>query len=226
MLVIAHRGASYDHPENTLEAFDAARSQGADWVELDVRLSADGGVRVLHDPVLPDGRVLAETPTIEISDDVPDLATALAVCRPLGVNVEIKHARDEPGFSEDRRIVGPVLDAIHLTPGGAPEVLVSSFDHGVLEALAAADPTVPRAWLVLKLDGVIERCAQAGHVAVHPADWLVDENFVAAAHDAGLAVNVWTVDDPARIVQLAAWGVDGVVTNRPALVRSVLDGRI
>lgn len=225
MLVIAHRGASHDHPENTLEAFDAARVQGADWVELDVRLTSDGAVRVLHDPALPDGRILAETSSIEISEDFPDLETALAVCRPMGVNIEIKHGRDEPGFSEDRRIVGPVLEAVRLTPGGAPEVLVSSFDHGVLEALAEADPSVPRAWLVLTVEGVIERCARAGHVAVHPADWLVDERFVTAAHDAGLAVNVWTVDDPGRIEQLAAWGVDGVVTNRPALAREVLDSR-
>ena len=62
--VIGHRGASHDHPENTVEAFGAAQAMGADWVELDVRVTADHELIVHHDPVLPDGR--AEPYAVEI----------------------------------------------------------------------------------------------------------------------------------------------------------------
>ncbi|HLU41847.1 MAG TPA: glycerophosphodiester phosphodiesterase, partial [Microthrixaceae bacterium] len=74
VLVIAHRGASADHRENTIEAFHGAREQGADWVELDVRRSADGALVVHHDPVYADGRTVARVAADDRPDHVPLLA--------------------------------------------------------------------------------------------------------------------------------------------------------
>ena len=80
-LVVAHRGASVGRRENTVEAFEEAAAQGADWVEMDVRLSADGVLVVHHDAHFDDGRLVRETPADEVPDYVPNLAEAFEACR-------------------------------------------------------------------------------------------------------------------------------------------------
>ena len=97
-LVIAHRGSSKAEPENTLAAFRRAREDGADLVELDVRLTVDGALAVVHDPLLGDGRVVAETDSFDLPDHIPLLDAALEACAGLVVNVEIKSSPREPGF--------------------------------------------------------------------------------------------------------------------------------
>ncbi len=88
---MAHRGASEDHPPgNTVEALAAAGLLGADWVELDVRLTADGALAVHHDPELPDGRRIIDLPAARLPVWVPLLGPALDATAGLGVNVEIK----------------------------------------------------------------------------------------------------------------------------------------
>lgn len=219
MKVIGHRGASADWPENTIAAFRGARAQGADWVELDVRSTSDGRLVVLHDAHLPDGRAVAATTREEIPSEVPTLAAALDACAPMGVNVEIKHDPGEPGFHEDRRIVEMTAEVVAAC---AVPVLVSSFDLGVIDRWRERLPEVDTAYLVFDprsgLDAV-EVCVRNGHRALHPWDPCVDRALVDAAHDAGIELNVWTVDDPDRIRELAAWGVDGIVTNVPAVAR-------
>jgi len=74
-------------------------------------------------------------------------------------------------------------------------------------------------------DRLLAELGQAGMAAVNPADALVDAAFVAAAHATGLAVNVWTVDDPGRMGQLVELGVDGIITNVPDVARQVVDAR-
>ncbi|MCC6225442.1 MAG: glycerophosphodiester phosphodiesterase [Microthrixaceae bacterium] len=220
--VIGHRGASADWPENTVAAFVGASSAGADWVELDVRLTALDEPVVIHDPFLPDGRVVCELRGQDLPPSIPGLREALHACSPMGVNVEIKHAAEEPGFSADRHIAEIVVSALADAPS---EVLISSFDLAVIDRCRSLAPHVPTAYLVLDArspSGAIEACVEGGHSAIHPWDPGVDEALVAAAHHAGLALNVWTVDDPERIACLARWGVDGIVTNVPALARQVL----
>lgn len=220
--IIAHRGASADWPENTVAAFGGARDAGAHWVELDVRLTADDRLVVLHDPFLADGRLVCELLGTDLPSEVPSLAEALDVCVPMGVNVEIKHDPAEPGFSDDRRIADLTVAALATRP---VEVLISSFDLAVVERCRQLAPQLATAYLVLDarnpLDAVAA-CVAGGHGALHPWDPLVDEDLVERAHAAGLALNVWTVDDPERIRQLAAWGVDGIVTNVPAAARAAL----
>jgi glycerophosphoryl diester phosphodiesterase len=196
-LVIAHRGASAHAPENTVQAFVLAGELGADWVELDVH-EVDGVLVVSHDLPAPTG--------------APTLAEALAACGALGVNVEVKDAPAEP-----------VLAAIRDWGG---QVIVSSFDARTVDAVRAADPSVPTAQLTFLLDRPLDETLAwvvgRGHGWWHPYQGLLDEATVAAALAAGLHVNTWTVDDPARIAALASWGVDGIVTNDVPAARSAL----
>jgi glycerophosphoryl diester phosphodiesterase len=226
-LVIAHRGASAHHPENTLAAFAGARELGADWVELDVRRTADGVLAVHHDARLADGRVLADVTAAELPTDVCDLTAALGACAPLGVNVEIKSWPVDPGVDPDLGLADAVVAVLrdHRPEGG---LVVSSFHLATIDRVRALDPGVPTAWLVhpaLAPEVAVDRTVAGGHAGVHPHDAMVDATVVARAHDAGLFVNVWTVDDPGRMAELVALGVDGVVTNRVDVGRAVVDGR-
>ena len=99
-LVIAHRGASSDFPENSLEAFSGAFEQGADWIELDVRRSKDGVLVVHHDAHLSDGRLIRDLDSNLLPEEVPSLAEAFEASENMGVNVEIKHLPGEPDFEE------------------------------------------------------------------------------------------------------------------------------
>ena len=109
-LVIAHRGASADFPENSLDAFSGALQQGADWIELDVRRSKDGVLVVHHDAHLPDGGLIKDLDSNCLPKEIPSLAEAFEASESMGVNVEIKHLPGEPDFEE----VDLVLSLIHI----------------------------------------------------------------------------------------------------------------
>ncbi len=212
-LVIAHRGASAAAPENTVEAFALARTLGADWVELDVRTTADGALVVVHDRELPDGRLVAELRRAELPSSVPLLDAALDACHGMGVNIEIKRA-----------LPSDVVDLLRRRDR-VDEVLVSSFALDVVDGVRAIDPSVPTALLTFDLPdptATVAAAAAAGHPGLNPFVTTVDVALVALAHRAGLAVNVWTVDEPEAIASLAALGVEGIVTNVPDVARSVL----
>lgn len=185
-----HRGAPLRARENTVESFRAAVAEGADGIELDVRCAPDGRLVVFHDD-LPD----------PLPAWVPGLGEALDACGEVLVNVELK----EPLAVE----VLPFLEG--------RDVLVSCFDIDVLHPLVGV---VPTAWLVMVASpGDVDVCAGRGHVAYHPYHASVDAGLVQQAHEAGLAVNTWTVDDPARYAELVEMGVDAVVTNDLAALR-------
>jgi glycerophosphoryl diester phosphodiesterase len=200
-LVIAHRGASAHRPENTVEAFALAAELGADGVELDVHALADGRLVVVHD---------APDPAVPLPASVPTLAEALEACGPLAVNVEIKAAP-----------VGAVAEVVRAWGG---EVLVSSFDHAVVDEAVALG--LPSAQLTFLRDRPVEETVawlvRRGLRWWHPHAGTLTEVEVAAAHGAGLGVNTWTVDDPGRVAELASWGVEGIVTNDVPAARSAL----
>jgi glycerophosphoryl diester phosphodiesterase len=226
-LVIAHRGASKAEPENTVSAFRAARSLGADWVELDVRLTQDRALAVHHDAALPGGEPVVNTDSKKLPENVPLLAGALSACAGMGVNVEIKNLPHEPGFEEDAAIAGLVLDVLRAGDPAQP-IIVSSFHPATLLRLRALDSSIATALLTFNLPdpaAAIAACVEAGHTALHPFVGTVDAALVDACHAAGLAVNVWTVDDPDRMTELVALGVDGIVTNVPDVARAVVDQR-
>lgn len=214
-LVIAHRGASRDEPENTLAAFRRAGVVGADGVELDVRRTADDRLVVHHDPVLADGRVIRETASADLPPDVPELSAALDACDGMFVNVEIKNEEFEPDFDPSDWIAHRVAADLHRR-GNPTRWLVSSFRIETVDLFRRLVPSVRTAWLVYGPSAeVLERAAASNHVAVHPKVELLTGPSVRAAHAVGLAVNTWTCDDPVRMRELIAWGVDGICTNLP-----------
>jgi glycerophosphoryl diester phosphodiesterase len=198
-------------PENTVRAFAAAVRMGADGVELDVRRTADGATAILHHPVLADGRAVASVLAADLPVDVPNLRQALLACGTLVVNIEIK---EPPALAE--LVVAEVRD-LAMTD----RVVVSSFDPAAVDRVRALDDDIPTALLALvgaepgSAERLIRECHRWGHRAVHPHHLVVDERFMELAGAAGLDVNVWTVDDPERIVALAQLGVNAVVTNVP-----------
>jgi glycerophosphoryl diester phosphodiesterase len=225
-LVYGHRGASAHAPENTIEAFALARAQGADGVELDVRRCLDGDMALHHDAELPDGRRIVELTRADLPAHSCTLAEALDVCAGMVVNVEIKNAPVDPDHDPECLLADAVVGLL-AERGGRDRVIVSSFGLPTIDRVHALAPGLATGLLTF-LDPIgpkaIELAAGRGHVAVHPHVATVDEAYVVLAHDHGLAVNVWTVDDAEQIRRLADWGVDGIVTNVPDVAVNALGG--
>jgi glycerophosphoryl diester phosphodiesterase len=230
VLVIGHRGASAARPENTVEAFRHAAALGADWVELDVRRTADDHLAVHHDAVLPDGRAIVEVAAADLPPSLPSLAEALDACAGMGVNIEIKNDRHDPDFDPDDRVAIAVAELLSGATPALPtdRVLVSSFNPSTIGLVHDRAPHVPTGRLTANghdLSGRLERTAAAGHTAINPFDELVDHRLVEQAHDAGLLVYVWTVDDADRMRALVGLGVDGIITNVPDVARAAVGPR-
>ncbi|MDH3705886.1 MAG: glycerophosphodiester phosphodiesterase [Acidimicrobiia bacterium] len=224
-LVIAHRGASADERENTVAAFRKARDLGADWVELDARRTADGVIVVHHDAHLADGRLIAEYEVGELPDELPSLAEALEACEGMGVNIEIKNLPDDPDFDADH-LVSDAVAGLARAYLDLENVLVSSFNIDAIDRIKQIDPELPTAYLAGDMGDPargVARTLAHGHQAFHPYQALVDPLLVERAHEAGIAINVWTVDDPDRIGELVRMRVDGIVTNDVATGRRVVD---
>lgn len=221
----AHRGASVARTENTLEAFTEARAQGAAGVELDVRRSADGAMAVHHDAELADGRRIVDLSAAELPAHVPLLDAALDACAGMIVNIEIKNVEVDPDFDPDQFLARAVVDLV-CERGASGEVIVSCFGLAAIDRVRSLDPSIATGYLAsARWDqrGALQRAIDGGHSAFHPYDLVVNPDLVAAAHDAGVAVNVWTVDDPDRIRWLAHdCGVDAIITNVPDVALAAL----
>jgi glycerophosphoryl diester phosphodiesterase len=227
VLCIAHRGASHDAPENTLEAFRLAVRQRADMIETDLHLSRDGAVPLHHDSSLG-GRPLAELSLCEIRaarPGVPTLEEALDVVgAEIPFNLELKALPDDvtPYRGLEERVLAEVRRR-----GWLARTLFSSFYDAALARLRELEPAARIGLLVSTRSAarMLERAARLGAEAVHPARPLVREGLVAEIHGAGLRVHVFTVDDPEDQRRLIEWGVDGIFTNVPARLREILDSR-
>jgi glycerophosphoryl diester phosphodiesterase len=221
-LVIAHRGASAAHPPgNTIPAFAASAALGADWVELDVHLSADGAMVVHHDADLADGRAIGSISGVDLPGEVPLLAAALAACGGLGVNVEIKP--DGPSDLRDR-LIDSVIDLLRRS--GEPErFLVTSFDATIIGEVRIRASELPTGFLAMEIPSggpELGRISMMGHVAINPWFGKIDATLVENAHALGLVVNAWTVDEPDQMRRLVDIGIDGIITNVPDVCQSVL----
>lgn len=216
--IFGHRGAcdaTAGVTENTVAAYRLARELGADGVELDVRLVADDSLLLHHDPSLSDGRSVADLTMADRPDSMPTLTEALDALEGLTVNIEIKNIPTEDAFDPTCR-VADLMVAELAKRNWRDRVLVSSFHPPTVDRVRALDPDVPTAvlsGLQLTAADSIELAVAGGHDAIHPHVAFVTPELVAAAHDVGLAVNVWTVNDPDVIAELAGIGVDGIVTD-------------
>jgi glycerophosphoryl diester phosphodiesterase len=229
-LVVAHRGASLEQSENTIQAFEAAIDVGADAVEFDVRMTADGHAVVMHDPDVSrttDGQGLVSEMTLaELRKlGVPTLREALeCLAGRAGADIEIKNLPGEPGFTPDREeAVEATLDALDAVsfPG---QVIVSSFNPASIAHSRSLRPDVPTGLLTsFEVDAgeALHRATADGHPWVLPFVLKVLEagdGFSDRARAGGALLGVWIADDPDTARRLFELGADAVATNDPRAI--------
>jgi glycerophosphoryl diester phosphodiesterase len=229
MELIGHRGGAALGPENTLAAIEAGFAAGADGVEVDVRLTVDGAIVLMHDPDIArttggTGRVGDLRLDALRALNVPTLEEALdAVPRDRLVIVELKGHPWEAGYDPGEpaaRAVAAMLAAVRDR-----RLLVSSFNPLALHVVREEAPRVPTAVLTTAAFDLASNLAGAidgGHAECHVPAQILEESFVGDAHAAGRRVVAWTVDDPERLRTFALWGVDGVITDDPGAARRAL----
>lgn len=228
-LIFGHRGASRAAPQNTLAAFRKAAEMGADGVELDVHLSADGMPVVIHDArvdATTDGTgavadfTVAQLQALDAGarfdpafagERVPTLEETLAAFgQQLLFNIELK------AFTrKDAALELAVVEVVRRL-GLAERVWFSSFKPYSLLQVRRLAPEIPCGLLYDAL-GIGARLLGplTPHEALHPHHVLLSEARIRRAHRRGLWVATWTVDDVERARTLAAWGVDAIITNTP-----------
>ena len=238
-LIIAHRGASAAAPQNTLAAFRQAMELGADGVELDVQLSADGAVVVIHDFAVDKttdgtGRVATKT-LLELEaldagakfspqfagERIPTLAQVFEVLQgKLLVNVELKDFNPRSSA-----LAAPVVEVVRKH-AMEKRVLFSSFNPFALRAVKRLAPQIPAGLLYAPNLAIYLRRAWLAplvpHEARHPESSMVTARTMKWYRARGFCVNVWTVDDPAEMRRLIALGVDGIITNRPDVLSQIV----
>ncbi|MCC7076478.1 MAG: hypothetical protein IT198_05075 [Acidimicrobiia bacterium] len=240
-LVFGHRGASAK-PENTLDAFDHARTCGADGVELDVRFTSEREIVVIHDANLERTTGLAgavhETTLVHIrtsaTTHVPTLAEVLEWARAGGelLNIEVKNLPGyDSGGTPSHDLILAVAAAV-AARGLTSRTVISSFNVHDLLALKAAFPDFRVAWLTMPMVPHHELVAVAdahGIDGIHPhISGLGGEALDRAVRDVAEAVRCrwlmpWTVNSPDEVRRAAAAGVGGIVTDEPALVLDALE---
>jgi len=233
--VLGHRGARRRAAENTSAAFDLAMSEGADGVELDVRLDRDGDVVVIHDADLARvtegrdsrrvemvGRREIESIDVGGGERVPRLEDVLEWARRYGARVNVELKRD---VSRRALFVWKVVRLVRRDPSAGERILISSFDPLLIAATARLLPNVPCGWLVdgrARMPGRSPLERLVGASAVHPHWSLVTKNSIASWQRDGLPVNVWTVNDVDEARRLASLGVDAIITDEPSKILAAL----
>ncbi len=233
--VIGHRGAAADAPENTLTGLRKARALGCQWVEFDVRLSADGELLLLHDDRLDRttngrGRVrkLSSTAIRRLDagawfhqrfagECVPTLAEAIMVLSELGLgaNIELK---SEP-FNAIRTGIAAADALSRLWPHHLPAPLISSFSADVLMAARERAPAIARGLLLRAARVKRWRLAEVLECrTVHIDHRRLNRSSVAAIRKAGYLVLAYTVNDAARACELWQWGVSSVFSDVPRMI--------
>ncbi|WP_030543744.1 glycerophosphodiester phosphodiesterase [Streptomyces albus] len=250
--VVAHRGSSEDAPEHTLAAYRRAIEDGADALECDVRLTADGHLVCVHDRRVDrtsNGRgavsalELAELAALDFGswkdrDEAPDwertsvltLERLLELIRDtdrrIELAIETKHPTRWAGQVEEKLL--ELLRRFGLTdppPGEPSAVRVMSFSARSLHRVRVAAPRIPTVYLMQFISPRLRdgRLPAGARIAGPSMRILRNQpEYVARAHRAGNEVHVWTVDDPADVERCVSLGVDAIITNRPGRVLSQL----
>ncbi|WP_020470737.1 glycerophosphodiester phosphodiesterase [Zavarzinella formosa] len=237
--MVAHRGASYDAPENTVAAIKLAWEQKADGSEFDIYLTKDGKIVVIHDADTKRTAGVAMPVAKSQFDELRKLD--------IGTWKNAKYAGEKiPTLAEMFATVSPgkkVFVEVKCGPEIVPEMVkvmadsklkpeqmpVISFNADVIAATKKARPDVPAYWLVTlnkKTQTVESLIAKAKEIHADGLDLsasaLLDKPFADAIKKAGLKLYVWTVDDPKVAKRMAEIGVDGITTNRPQWLREQL----
>jgi glycerophosphoryl diester phosphodiesterase len=247
-LVVAHRGASAQAPENTMEAYRLAVEAGADAIELDVHLSQDGQLAVIHDETVDrttDGAGSVQgfsmdglrqfdagarftaadgsTPFAGKGLTIPTLSEVLDwLPNGVGLVVEIKARATVPGVIEALR-GRPVREQGHVS--------VISFDEASIDEAHALDPDLPTGYLLVPfqpLEPALRWAVEHGHASVHPWEGDLGLDPAPALSQAiayGRQLGCYVVNDPDRMKHLAVFGLWGFVTDVPDVARAALGPR-
>ena len=227
--IIAHRGASADAPENTLAAFQLALDQGADGIELDVMLSKDRELVVIHDDMVDrttdgSGRVqdltLAELQALDAGngEKIPTLDEVLTrFGGKFLINIELKN------YSTIFDSLPLDVAALILDHDVADSILVSSFNPFNFSRFHKLLPDIPVGMLTFPGKARFFAYGLFRYDALNPYFKDVDEALVQRMHAKEKEINVWTVDEAADIRHLAKIGVDSIITNRPQRAMTVLE---
>jgi glycerophosphoryl diester phosphodiesterase len=235
--IIAHRGASYDAPENTLASIRLGWEQGADAVEVDVHLSKDNRIVVIHDA---DTKRVAGVKKLVCDCTLADLRKLdcgkWKASRWKGERFATLDEALET-IPKEKRMLVEIKSGPEIIPHfpARPDVVAIGFEVETMRLLKRRHPNLETYWVVswrrdLKRGGwlpkpaaLIEQCLDAGLNGLDiGANRPLSADFVRQMKDAGLKLYVWTVDSPAKARQLRAVGVDGIATNRPAYIREKL----
>ena len=235
VLVMGHRGARGLAPENTIASFESARKIGVDCVELDVHVSKDDHLIVMHDATVDrttDGHgyikdmSLAEIETLDAGswfdpryagEKVPTLTEVLEWSgNEMPLVIELKG-----GFEQG--LVHRVIDLVWRYDA-ANEVILISFDHRALQHVKALSPEIRTGVLyVARLVDPIAVARGAVADALHPNWNYVDRELVREAHTSGLALSTWTVNEPEDMRTLIEMGVDSIGTDYPDRLVAVVE---
>ena len=229
-LAIAHRGASAYATEHTHAAYDMAIAMGADVLEVDVRLMADGVPVVVHDRTLwrtaVDPRAVGDLTMadLELLDPLVRPLTLRQVFDRYGSETRYLLDLKAPRAPLERQVLAVAIDA-----GLADRIQIQSFSRAGIRRARRLGPTASFAQLYPPYMPKRAALHDLGRVrafvdTVGPHSSSVDEPLVRAAHRSGLRVQPYTVNDPAEIARLLALGVDGIITDRPDLARTGIDG--
>ena len=210
-LLLGHRGARGEKsvPENSLAAFDLALTQGCDGFEFDVRLSADNQPVICHDAESR-GREIAVTNLRQLS--LPTLQDVLARYQETAfLDIELKVAGLE-------KIAAGLLKTLPPRRG----FVVSSFLPGVLKSVHLEDAALPLG-LICETRTELERWADLPIEYVIPQYQLLDKELFGQLKEAGKKVLVWTVNLAPEMKRFSAWGVDGIISDHPKMLRALRD---
>lgn len=234
-LVIAHRGASADAPENTIAAFELALEQGADGIELDVHLSADGHPVVIHDFTLERTTNGSGPVSARRVRDLKRLdAGGWRDGRFLGQRIQtlqevLERFRDRARFWVELKAGSRVYPGIEERVVSTLEIydvvdraLVQSFDHDAIALARSLSREIRLGVLVEKAPVPDALLAPGIASAICPGQDLMTEGLLAKIREAGLECYVWTVNEPALMDRLVSWQVSGIITDRPGVLSARL----
>jgi glycerophosphoryl diester phosphodiesterase len=224
--IFAHRGLHTHERENTVAAFLAARAQGVDGVELDVRRTVDGALVIHHDPRC-EGMDISSTRQRDLPTYVPTLDDAMESCEGMRVNVEIKNNQDrsETSYDETGELARQVvrhLQQINWTD----RVIISSFDQATCANARSFDADIDVGWLLWNVDlaSAITQAHILGFTAVHPNFKELNPAAMMLAREMDLLVNTWTVNTRTALRAMIELEVNAVITDRPVRAKTLLSG--
>jgi len=243
MFIIGHRGARGEAPENTLSGFHYLQSLGILAVELDIQVSGDGELVVIHDYVLErttSGRgsvhekTVAELAALDAChntfkdwperEGIPTLRQVMEVLRDFEhIQFEVK-AKTEAHAQRVAALFPPLWREF----GFGERAFTTSFNPRYLQIVAELAPEILRGLLIEKefMGDAVQLATALGCRSLGPNQEICSRELIGRAHDAGLTVSTWTVNPPERMLELLTDGVDSIITDKPTLALATLAGKL